>query len=394
MSSVTGEKHVGKGFGTLAIHAGQPADPQTGAVMIPISLSTTFHQASPGVNKGYEYSRSGNPTRAAYEELIAQLEGGRFGLAFASGSATTATVIAMFTSGDHIITVDDVYGGTNRYFNKVSTPHAHLQFSFVDLTKEGALEAAWTDKTKAVWIETPTNPTLKVVDIERAAEIAHKRGAIVIVDNTFMTPYFQRPLSLGADIVVHSVTKYINGHSDVVGGAAVTSNEELYKKLKFLQNAIGAIPSPFDSFLVLRGAKTLHIRMREHEKNAIAIARFLEKHEKIDRVAYPGLESHPQHDIAKRQQRGYGGMITFWLKGGLEQSRQFLEHLQIFACAESLGGVESLAEHPAIMTHASVAPEDRAKLGISDSLCRLSVGIEDLDDLLHDLVNALNHVKL
>eukprot|EP01114_Cavostelium_apophysatum_P017625 TRINITY_DN528_c0_g1_i1.p1 TRINITY_DN528_c0_g1~~TRINITY_DN528_c0_g1_i1.p1 ORF type:complete len:388 (-),score=79.68 TRINITY_DN528_c0_g1_i1:91-1254(-) len=383
-----------KGFGTRAIHAGQPADSQTGAVMVPISLSTTFLQVSPGVNKGYEYSRSGNPTRAAYEQLIADLEGGRYGLAFASGSATTATVVAMFTSGDHIITIDDVYGGTSRYFNKVSAPHAHLQFSFVDLTKEGALEAAWTEKTKAVWIETPTNPTLKVVDIERTSRIAHERGAIVIVDNTFMTPYFQTPLKLGADIVIHSVTKYINGHSDVVGGAAITSNEDIYKKLKFLQNAIGAVPSPFDSFLILRGAKTLHVRMREHEKNAIAIAHFLEKHEKVSRVAYPGLESHPQHAIAKKQQSGYGGMVTFWLKGGLEQSRQFLENLQIFACAESLGDIESLANHPAIMTHSSVPPEERARLGISDSMCRLSVGIEDAEDLLDDLTNALNHVRL
>jgi len=390
------EKHENnyKGFGSKCIHAGQPSDPLSGAVMIPISLATTFHQVSPGVNKGFEYSRSGNPTRAAYEQLVAELEGGKFGLAFASGSSVTATVVAMLTTGDHVITIDDVYGGTNRYFKRVSTPHAHIDYSFVDFTKEGALEAAFTEKTKLVWIETPTNPTLKIVDIERAAKIAHSRGAIVVVDNTFLTPYFQRPLEWGADIVVHSVTKYINGHSDVVGGVAITSNPEIYQKLKFLQNAIGAVPSPFDCFMVMRGAKTLHIRMREHEKNAIAVANFLESHDKIQRVSYPGLASHPQHDIARKQQKGFGGMITFWLKGGLEQSRQFLENLHVFVCAESLGGVESLAEHPAIMTHASVAPEERVKLGISDSLCRLSVGIEDIEDLLGDLTRALNHVKL
>jgi len=382
-----------KSFGTTTIHAGQPPDSQTGAVMIPISLATTFHQESPGVNKGYEYSRSGNPTRQAYETLVAELEGGKYGLAFASGSVTTATVIAMLTTGDHVITVDDVYGGTNRYFQRVSTPHAHLSYSFVDFTKEGALEAAFTDKTKLIWIETPTNPTLKVIDIERSVKIAHERGAIVVVDNTFLTPYFQRPLSLGADIVVHSVSKYINGHSDVIGGVAVMNSEELYKKMKFLQNAIGGIPSPFDSFMVLRGAKTLHIRMREHEKNAKVIAKFLEKHEKIERVSYPGLPSHPQHELAKKQQTGFGGMITFWLKGGLKESRLFLENLKIFACAESLGGVESLAEHPAIMTHASVPPEERVKLGISDSMCRLSIGIEDLDDILQDLTHALDSIK-
>jgi len=386
--------HGFKGFGTKAIHSGQPSDPVTGAVMVPISLATTFHQVSPGVNKGYEYSRSGNPTRAAYEKLVADLEGAKYGLAFASGSSTTATIAAMFTTGDHVIVIDDVYGGTNRFFKRVSAVNAQVTYSFVDFTKEGALEAAFTDKTKMVWIETPTNPTLKIVDIEKAAKVAHAHNAIVVVDNTFLTPYFQRPLQWGADIVVHSVTKYINGHSDVVGGMALLSDDKLYEKLKFLQNAIGAVPSPFDCFMVMRGVKTLHVRMREHEKNAHAIAKFLEASPKVEKVAYPGLASHPQHEVAKKQQTGYGGMITFWLKGGLEQSRQFLENLKLFACAESLGGVESLAEHPAIMTHASVAPEERAKLGISDSLCRLSVGIEDIDDLLADLTTALNHVKI
>jgi cystathionine gamma-lyase len=324
-------------FGTNAIHVGQPPDPQTGAVMVPISLSTTFAQESPGVLKGYDYSRSGNPTRDAYEKCVAALEGGKYGLAFASGLATTTTILASLNSGDHVISVDDVYGGTQRLFRRVCAPNTGITFTLVDFTKEGALEGAFTPKTKLIWLETPTNPTLKVSDIKKTCEIAHKHGAIVVVDNTFLTPYFQRPLSLGADIVMHSVTKYINGHSDVVGGVLVTNNEDLYKKLKFLQNAIGAVPSPFDSFMVLRGIKTLHVRMREHEKNAMAVAKFLEAHPKVEKVHYPGLASHPQHEIAKKQQTGFGGMITFWMKGGLEQSKQFLENLKIFACAESLG---------------------------------------------------------
>jgi len=383
-----------KGIGTSCIHAGQPSDPISGAVMIPISLATTFHQVSPGVTKGYDYSRSGNPTREAYEKCVAELENGKYGLAFASGSSCTATIIASLQPGDHVISVDDVYGGTQRYFRKVATISSGITFTFVDFTKTGELEKAFTNKTKLVWLETPTNPTLKISDIEKTAKLAHEHNAILVVDNTFLTPYFQRPLSLGADVVVHSITKYMNGHSDVVGGVMILNNEDLYKRLKFLQNAIGAVPSPFDCFMVMRGLKTLHIRMREHEKNAMQVAKFLEKSDKIERVAYPGLPSHPQHEIAKKQQTGYGGMITFWLKGGLEQSRQFLENLKIFACAESLGGVESLAEHPAIMTHASVAPEERAKLGISDSLCRLSIGIEDVEDILNDIKNALDHVKL
>jgi len=383
-----------KSFGTTAIHEGQPPDPQTGAVMVPISLATTFAQESPGVLKGYDYSRSGNPTRTAYEACIAALEVGKYGLSFASGLATTTTILASLTAGDHVISVDDVYGGTQRLFRRVCAPNTGIQFTLVDFTSESAFESAFTPKTKLVWLETPTNPTLKVSDIRRTCEIAHKHGAIVVVDNTFLTPYFQRPLSLGADIVMHSVTKYINGHSDVVGGVLITNNDELYNKLKYLQNAVGAVPSPFDCFMVMRGIKTLHVRMREHEKNAFAVARFLESHPKVDKVHYPGLPSHPQHHIAKKQQSGYGGMITFWIKGGLDQSKQFLENLHIFVCAESLGGVESLAEHPAIMTHASVPPEDRAKLGISDSLCRLSVGIEDQEDILNDIKNALDAVKL
>jgi len=290
--------------------------------------------------------------------------------------------------------VDDVYGGTQRYFRRISAVSSGVTFSFVDFSKEGALEAAFTDKTKLIWLETPTNPTLKIADIAKTAKIAHDHNCILVVDNTFLSPYFQKPLLLGADIVVHSITKYINGHSDVVGGILVTNSEDLYTKLKFLQNGIGAIPSPFDCFLAMRGVKTLHIRMREHEKNAIRVAQFLESSDKVERVCYPGLRSHPQHELAKKQQSGFGGMITFWLKGGLTQSRQFLENLKIFACAESLGGVESLAEHPAIMTHASVPPEERIKLGISDSLIRLSVGIEDADDLLMDIKIALNAVTL
>jgi len=386
---------VGHGFGTNCVHAGQPADSQTGAVIPPISLSTTFQQASPGVKKlGFEYSRSDNPTRRQYEELVATLEHGKYGLAFASGSATTATILALMQPGDHVISVDDVYGGTQRYFRRISAVSSGVTFSFVDFTKEGDLEAAFTNKTKLVWLETPTNPTLKISDIAKAAKIAHEHNSFLVVDNTFLSPYFQKPLLLGADIVVHSITKYINGHSDVVGGILVTNSEELFSRLKFLQNGIGAVPSPFDCFLAMRGVKTLHIRMREHERSALVIAKFLESSDKVERIVYPGLISHPQYELAKKQQSGFGGMITFWLKGGLTQSRQFLEALKIFALAESLGGVESLAEHPAIMTHASVPPEERVKLGISDTLVRLSVGIEDVEDLLVDIKNALDAVQL
>jgi len=381
-------------FATNCIHAGQFPDPTTGAVMPPISLSTTFQQASPGDHKGYEYSRTGNPTRTQYENCVAALEKGKYGLAFASGSATTATILATLSPGDHVVSVDDVYGGTNRYFRRVSAPSSGVQFSFVDFNDDAAFEAAFTEKTKLVWLETPTNPTLKVVDIEKTAKAAHAHNCLLVVDNTFLSPYFQNPLLLGADIVVHSVTKYINGHSDVVGGVAITNNEQVYTKLKFLQNGIGAVPSPFDCFMVMRGIKTLHLRMQQHEKNAFAVARFLEAHDKVERVAFPGLPSHPNHALAQKQQKGFGGMVTFWLKGGIEQSRQFLEHLHLFALAESLGGVESLAEHPAIMTHASVSPEERAKLGISDSMCRLSVGVEDIEDILGDLRVGLDSVKI
>lgn len=381
------------GFGTKAIHAGQPPDPQTGAVVVPLSLATTFRQTSPGVHQGFEYSRSGNPTRNAFEDNVAACENAKYGLAFASGSAATVTVTSLLKNGDHVIAMDDSYGGTYRYFTKVATPMG-LSFSFVDFTVEGALDAAFTDKTKMVWMETPTNPLLKIVDIKKTAEIVKKHGAILVVDNTFFTPYFQNPLDLGADIVVHSVTKYLNGHSDVVMGIACTNDEGLKDRLRFLQNSIGAIPAPFDCFMAMRGMKTLHLRMRAHEANALQIARFLETHPKVDRVLYPGLESHPQYEISKKQTRGSGGIVTFFLKGDIKQARQFLENVQLFHLAESLGAVESLVDHPVIMTHASVPPEERAKLGISDSLVRLSVGVEDIADLIQDLTNALNHVEI
>lgn len=381
-----------KGFGTRAIHAGQEPEPTTGAVCVPISLATTFQQTSPGVHKGYDYSRSGNPTRAAWEACFAALEGAKYGLAFSSGLAATTTITNMLKAGEHIICIDDVYGGTNRFFNRVALPSMGITTTLVDFHQEGAIEAAVTDKTRMVWLETPTNPTLKITDIAAVAAICKAKGLILVVDNTFMSPYFQNPLKLGADIVVHSVTKYLNGHSDVVMGVLATSNDELYAKLKFLQNSIGAVPSPFDCYLAMRGVKTLHVRMRQHASNAQAVAEFLEKHPAVDKVTYPGLPSHPQHELAKKQMSGYGGMITFYLKGGLKESRVFLESLKLFALAESLGAVESLAEHPAIMTHASVPPEQRAKLGISDSLCRLSVGIEDIEDILGDLKQALDAV--
>jgi len=384
-----------KSFATDSIHAGQPPDPISGAVITPISLSSTFAQESPGKPRnGYEYSRTNNPTRNAYEQCVAAIEGGKFGLAFASGSASTATILAMLNPGDHVITIDDVYGGTNRYFRKISSVASGISYSFVDMTKEGDLEAAFTDKTKLVWVESPTNPMLKIVDIAAVAKTTHAHNCILVVDNTFMSPFFQRPLSLGADIVVHSVSKYINGHTDVIGGVMALNDEKLNQKLRFLQNGMGAIPSPFDCFLAMRGLKTLAIRMKEHERNAIAIANFLNKHPRVEKTIYPGLASHPGHEIAKRQQTGFGGMITILLKGGLDQSRQFLEALKLFSVAESLGGVDSLAQHPAIMTHASIAPEERAKLGIFDILCRLSVGLEDTEDLIQDLSNALDAIKL
>ena len=376
------------GFDTLAIHAGQAPDPTTGAIMTPVYLTSTYVQSSPGEHKGYEYSRTQNPTRSALEACLAALEGGRHGLAFASGCAATDAVMHLLEAGDRIVSMDDIYGGTNRLFNRVWARHG-LHFEFADLSDLDTARRAITEGTKLVWIESPTNPLLKLVDIAAVSEIAHAVGALVAVDNTFMTPCFQRPLELGADLVVHSTTKYLNGHSDVVGGAIVTDSDALRERLHFVQNSVGAVPGPMDAFLVLRGLKTLPVRMARHQENALALARWLEGHEKVQRVVYPGLTSHPQHALARRQMSGFGGMITMYLKGGLEASRRMLEACRLFALAESLGGVESLIEHPAIMTHASVPPEERARLGIDDGLVRLSVGIEDLADLKADLEEAL-----
>ncbi len=374
-------------FSTRAIHAGQMPDPTTGAIMTPVYLSSTYVQESPGVHKGWEYSRTHNPTRRAYEDCIANLESGKFGFAFASGCAATTTVMQMLKQGDHVVAFDDMYGGTFRLFDKVLR-HNGLDFTFTDLTDVENFTRAIKPNTKMVWLETPTNPTLKLTDIAAIVKIAKQNEIMVVVDNTFMSPYFQRPLELGADIVVHSATKYIGGHSDIVGGIAVTSNQALAEKLGFLSNSMGGVQGAFDSFLALRSLKTLPIRMRAHAENAMKIAVFLEGHPHVDRVIYPGLKSHPQHELAKSQMSGFGGMITFFIKGGIDSSRKFLESVKVFALAESLGGVESLIEHPAIMTHASVPAEQRKKIGIDDSLIRLSVGIEDFDDLLADLKQA------
>ena len=382
-------KELDVNFATKAIHAGQEPDPTTGAIMTPVYLTSTYVQESPGVHKGWEYSRTHNPTRKAYENCMAALENGTHGFAFASGCAATTTILALLKNADHVIAMDDMYGGTFRLFDKVLRPMG-LNFSYVDLTQVKNFESAITPATKMVWLETPTNPTLKLADIETIAKMAHQKGILVVVDNTFMSPYFQRPLDLGADIVVHSATKYIGGHSDVVWGVAVTNKAELAERLGFLSNSMGGVQGAFDSFLALRSLKTLPLRMKAHEENAIKIADYLSSHPKVDKVIYPGLKTHPQHDLARRQMKGYGGMITFFIKGGLPAARKFLESVQIFALAESLGGVESLVEHPAIMTHASVPADKRKALGIDDSLIRLSVGIEDVDDLLKDLEKAFN----
>ena len=379
------------GFATNAIHAGQDPDPRTGAVMVPIYQTSTYAQRSPGEHTGYEYSRTDNPTRTAYQECLASLENGKFALAFSSGLAATDSILHLLKPGDHVISSDDVYGGTYRIFDKVFKPMG-IDFSFIDLTDLSAVEKAFKPNTKLLWMETPTNPTLKLVDIRKLSALSKKKAVLSVVDNTFMSSYFQKPLTLGADIVVHSVTKYMNGHSDVVGGAIILNSEEIYAKLKFFQNAIGAVPAPMDCFLVMRGLKTLHVRMDRHEQNAKVVAGFLEGHAKVTRVVYPGLPSHPQHALAKEQMTGFGGMITFFLKGGMAESRRFLESVKLFTLAESLGGVESLIEHPAIMTHASVPAEIRAQLGIQDTLIRVSVGIENIEDLLNDLKNALEKV--
>jgi cystathionine gamma-lyase len=377
------------GFATRAIHAGQEPDPATGAVMTPVYLTSTYAQASPGVIKGnYDYSRSANPTRTALEANLASLEGGRHGFCFSSGLAAMDCVLHTLSSGDHVVLSDDVYGGSFRLMDKVFR-HLGIDFTRVDMTDLGAVERAFTPRTRLVWAETPTNPMLKICDIAAIAGLARARGAISVVDNTFATPYLQNPLALGADIAHHSSTKYIGGHSDVVGGALVMNDDALAARIKFLQNAVGAVPSPMDCFLLLRSTKTLHVRMERHCQNAGEVARWLARHPRVEKVVYPGLESHPQHAIARKQMRGFGGMITATLRGGLADARRFLERVRLFALAESLGGVESLIEHPAIMTHASVPPENRAALGISDGLVRLSVGIEDVADLIADLDQAL-----
>lgn len=377
-------------FGTRAIHAGQEPDPTTGAVMQPIYATSTYVQSSPGVHKGYEYARTQNPTRMAFERCVADLENGVQGYAFASGLAASATILDTLDSGSHVIASDDLYGGSYRLFENVRKRSAGLTFTFIDMTDPSRIEAAIKPNTKMIWIESPSNPLLKLVDLSAVAAIAKKHKLVSVADNTFATPYVQRPLDHGFDLVMHSVTKYLNGHSDMVGGMVVAREQgALSERLEYLHNAVGSILGPFDSFLAMRGLKTLHLRMRTHCESALAIAEWLSTHPKVEKVFYPGLTSHPQHELAKKQMNGFGGMVTPVLKGSLEESRRFLERLKIFVCAESLGGVESLAEHPAIMTHASIPAEIRRSLGISDSLVRLSVGVEDLEDLKADIAQAL-----
>ena len=377
------------GFATRTIHAGQEPDPSTGAIMQPIYATSTYVQSSPGVHQGYEYSRTQNPTRMAYERCIADLESGTAGFAFASGMATTGTLLELIDSGSHVIAMDDLYGGTRRLFAGVRERSAGLKFSFVDMTDLDEFEAAFTADTKMVWLESPSNPMMKVVDLEGIIAIAKQHDALIVVDNTFATPMLQRPLEYGADIVMHSATKFLNGHSDMIGGVAITADDELAERIGYLQNSIGSVSGPFDSFLVLRGLKTLAIRMERHCGSAMAIAEWLENDDRVESVLYPGLSSHPQHELAAKQMDGFGGIVTFFIKGDIENARRFLERSKLFALAESLGGVESLVNHPAIMTHASVPEDVRAELGINDQLIRLSVGIESLDDLIADLDHSL-----
>ena len=384
------KKSTKHGLGTRAIHAGQSPDPSTGAIMVPIYATSTYVQSSPGVHKGYEYSRTQNPTRMAYERCIADLEGGTQGYAFASGLAGASTVLDLLDSGSHIIAMNDLYGGSYRLFERVRRRSAGLDFTFVDLNDAAALRAALKPNTRMIWAETPTNPMLTVVDLAKVGAFARKHGLIFVVDNTFCSPILQRPLEYGADLVLHSATKYLNGHSDMVGGVVVAGgNKALAEQMAFLHNSVGAVAGPFDSFLAMRGLKTLHLRMRAHCEGASILAAWLEKHAAVERVIYPGLKSHPQHALAKRQMDGPGGIISIVVKGGLRKARRVLERCTLFALAESLGGVESLIEHPAIMTHASVPPANRKKLGISDGLIRLSVGVEDIADLRAELDDAL-----
>lgn len=378
------------GAGTRAIHAGQSHDPTTGAVMPPIYATSTYAQSSPGVHQGFEYSRTHNPTRFAYERCVAGLERGSRGFAFASGLAATSTILELLDSGSHVICMDDVYGGTFRLFERVRRRSAGLEFSFVDLTDPSAVASAIKPNTRMVWVETPTNPMLKIVDLGAVAVIAKKHGLLMVVDNTFASPILQRPLEHGADIVMHSATKYLNGHSDMVGGMAVVGeNAELAEKMAFLQNSVGAVQGPFDSFLALRGLKTLHLRMQAHCANAMALAEWLRTHPAIEQVIYPGLRDHPQHALAARQMDGFGGIVSVRIKGGFDGARRMCERVRLFTLAESLGGVESLVNHPAVMTHASVPVDRRQALGIHDDLVRLSVGVESLEDLRRDLERAL-----
>lgn len=377
-----------RGFATRAIHDGQAPDPRTGAVTVPIYQTSTYAQRAPGVHKGYDYSRTDNPTRTALQEAIASLEGGRHGLAFSSGMGAASTLMLSLKKGDHVVSARDVYGGTYRLFEQVMRPFG-LTFTFVETSDARQLERAIRAKTKVVWIESPTNPLLRITDLKKAARLAHKAGALCVVDNTFASPYFQQPLALGADVVLHSTTKYLAGHADVVGGALVVDDDGLHERLKFLQNAVGATPGPLDCWLTLRGLKTLAYRMQAHERNATRVATFLEMHPRVKRVYYPGLPSHAGHAVASRQMSGFSGMVSFEVKGGLKQAERVLARLRIFKTAESLGGVESLVELPAIMTHASIPKKERLKAGLDDGLIRLSVGVEEGDDLLEDLRQAL-----
>ena len=374
---------------TRAIHAGQPADPQTGAVITPIYATSTYAQESPGQHKGLDYGRSHNPTRWAYERCVADLEGGTHGFAFSSGMATTSAILELLDSGSHVVALDDLYGGTRRVFERVRRRSAGLDFTYSSLASRAEVEKALKPGTKMIWLETPSNPLLKIVDLAMVAEVAKSRGIVTVADNTFASPWVQRPLEHGIDIVMHSATKYLNGHSDVISGVAATSRGDLAEKLGFIQNAVGSVPSPFDCFLVTRGLKTLAVRMQRHCENAAHIAGWLSKHAKVEQVFYPGLASHPQHALAKRQMAAGGGMVSAIVKGGESAALRMLERCQIFTLAESLGGVESLIEHPAIMTHASIPADARAKLGIVDGFVRLSVGIEDADDLIKDIERAL-----
>jgi cystathionine gamma-lyase len=375
-------------FATKAIHAGQEPDASSGAVMTPIFQTSTYAQAGLGEHKGFEYSRTANPTRTALEACVAAIEDGNYGLAFASGMAAESAILSLLSSGDHIVSCDDLYGGTYRIFERVMRRY-NVEASYVPAGSPSLYEQAIRPNTKMIWLETPTNPLLRLVDIRAIAEIAHRRNLLVVVDNTFASPYFQQPLKLGADIVVHSTTKYINGHSDVIGGALVLNNEEVYEAIKFYQNAAGGVPSPFDSWLTLRGIKTLAVRMRQHEENARTVARFLAEHPRVEKVYYPGLPSHPDHELAKRQMSGFGGMVSFQFKGTYADVAQLVRRFNVFALAESLGGVESLVCHPASMTHSSIPKDVRESRGLTDTLLRLSVGIEDIEDIIGDLEQVL-----